>query len=123
MFEICFRRKAQARRAHLPIVLVGPAPEDILLGIDGVIDANIKLIVKDRLGNVECVVVGRKIVHASLDWQRIILENRGGSRIELTRWDNVARIGRSVQVLQLEVGTRWIQFAANLVYVILIAKL
>jgi len=123
MFEILFRRKAQARRAHLPLVLVGPAPEDILLGINGVVDANIKLIGKDGIGNVECVVEGRKIVHAPLDWQRIILENRGGSRIELARWDNVARIGRSVQVLQLEVGTIWIRFVANLVYVILIAKL
>src|SRR4029077_20643841 len=62
-----------------------------------------------------------KIVDAPLDRKRIVVENRGGSRIKIAGWDNVARIGCSVQAVQLEVVGR--RAVANLVYVIVIAKL
>ena len=62
-----------------------------------------------------------KIVRPALNWQRIKLENRGGSGIDLTRWDNIARIGRSVQVVQLEAGI-WVRAVTDLVCIIAIAK-
>src|SRR5207302_5271219 len=65
---------------------------------------------------------GRKIVHASLDWQRIKLENRGGSRIERIG-DLIQGIGLAGKIVQLEVGEIWIRFVADLVYIIVIAKL
>src|SRR5882724_11224789 len=99
MFKILLRREAKARRSDTPSVLISPAPKNILLGINGVVDANVKLIGKDRIGNVECVVEGCKIVHASLDRQRIKLENRGGNRTDTIRRDRVIQERRSVDIV------------------------
>ena len=93
MFEICFRRKKQTGRIQRPPSSVGPAAENILLGIDGVVDANIELIGKDRVGHVQGVVEGIKIVRPPLDWQWIKLENRVGSRIEAIRGDDLGLPG------------------------------
>src|SRR5262247_3448017 len=68
------------------------------------------------------MVADLEIVHASLNRQRIILENRGGAGIDFIRRDNVARKGRSVQIVYLKAGI-WVRAVANLIYVVVIAKL
>ena len=115
MFEIGFRGKRQTRRVDLPFVLVAPAAENTLLRVNRMVDANIELIGKRRIGNVYGVVVERKIVHAPLVWQRIKLENQCCSRIEATRWDHVARKGRSVEIMDSNTGkTREISISHGL---------
>src|SRR6266705_2911510 len=106
MFEIGFRGKGQTSRVDPPPILVAPAAENTLLGVNRMVDANIELIGKNWIGNVYCVVVERKIVHAPLVWQRIKLENQCGSRIEATRWDHVTRKGRSVDIMDYGSGKK-----------------
>ncbi len=59
VFEVVFGGEELIGRAriHSPDVLVGPASEQVLLGINGVVDANIELVGQDGIGNVLDVVV------------------------------------------------------------------
>src|SRR5882762_6590879 len=54
MFEVMFgwEEMVAVVRVHLPDVLVGPASEDVLFGIKGVVDANIELVRQSRVSNV-----------------------------------------------------------------------
>src|SRR6266853_1232323 len=65
------------------------------------VDANIELNRKDRIGNVDSVI---KI--AARIWQRVKVQNCGRSRIEATRWDLVTRKGRSVDIMDYGPGKK-----------------
>jgi len=73
MFEIGFRGKGQTGRADKPLILVAPAAENTLLRVNRVVDSNIELIGKDRIGNVDDVI---KIASA-LIWKRVKLRIAG----------------------------------------------
>ncbi len=77
VFEIGFGRQAQiissSVRADPPPILVRPAAKNVLLGIERVVNANIKLIGKDRVGYVQRVIVEGIIVDSTLDRQWIVM--------------------------------------------------
>src|ERR1700694_2073306 len=54
VFEVMFgwEEVVGRDRVHAPDVLIGPASEDVLLGIDGVVDPNIELVGQNRISNV-----------------------------------------------------------------------